>query len=51
MLCTTKEPKQRECRGFWGAHGLGYMGLAATMWVPVATQVPALSPNDHLNPC
>ena len=36
--------------GFRGAHGPGYMGLAATMWVPMGAQVPALSPNDHANP-
>ena len=32
--------------GFWGTHGPGYMGLAATKWVPIGAQVP----NDHPNP-
>ena len=26
----TKQPTQRQFRGFWGAHGSGYVGLAAT---------------------
>ena len=30
-----KYPKLRQMRGFWGAHGPGYMGLAATTWVPM----------------
>ena len=25
----------------------GYMGPAATAWVPMGAQVPVLSPNDH----
>ena len=33
--------------GFQGAHSSGYMGLAATMWVPMGAQVPLLSLNDH----
>ena len=32
------------------AHGTGYIGLAATTWVPMGAQVPTLSPNDHPNP-
>ena len=35
---------------FRGAHGLGYMGLAATAGVPLGAQLPTLSPNDHPNP-
>ena len=31
-------------------HGLGYVGLAATTWVPMGSRVPVLSPNDHPNP-
>ena len=34
----------------WLAHGLGYMGLAATTWVPNSAQLLILSLNDHLNP-
>ena len=30
--------------GFRGVYGLGYMGLAATMWVPMGARVPILSP-------
>ena len=37
-------------RGFWGGHGSGYMGLAATTWVPMGAQVPVLSLNHHPNP-
>ena len=42
-----------SARCFWGfrrAHGTGYIGLAATTWVPIGAQVPVLSPNDHPNP-
>ena len=46
----TKEPKNQQFAGFWGAHGSGYMCLAATMWVPMCAQVPVLSPNDHPHP-
>ena len=35
---------------FWRAHGTGYIGLAATTWVPLGAQVPVLSPNHHPNP-
>ena len=42
--------KQQQFWGFWGAHGLGNMGLAATTWVPMGAEVPLLSPNDHPNP-
>ena len=35
---------------FWGAHGSGYMALAATAWVPMGAQLPVVSPNDHPNP-
>ena len=38
---------------FWAfgwAHGSGYMGHAATTWVPMGAQVPILPPNDHPNP-
>ena len=28
---------------------MGYIGLAATTWVPMGAQVPVLSPNDHPN--
>ena len=28
---------------------MGYMGLVATKWVPMATQVPVLLPNDNQN--
>ena len=46
----TKQPTQRQFRGFWGGHGSGYMGLAATTWVPMGAQVPVLSLNHHPNP-
>ena len=46
----TKQPTQRQFRGFWGGHGSGYMGLAATTWVPMGAQVPVLSLNHHSNP-
>ena len=46
----TEQPTQRQFRGFLECHGSGYMGLAATMWVPVGAQVPALSLNHHPNP-
>ena len=46
----TKQPKQRQFRGFWRGHGSGYMGLAATMWVSMGDQVPVLSLNHHPNP-
>uniref|UniRef100_A0A7S4FWC1 Uncharacterized protein n=1 Tax=Eutreptiella gymnastica TaxID=73025 RepID=A0A7S4FWC1_9EUGL len=34
--CTATEKQQ--FRGFEGAHGPGYMGLAATMWVPTVLE-------------
>ena len=46
----TKQPTQRQSRGFWGGRGSGYMGLAATTWVPMGAQVPILSLNHHPNP-
>ena len=46
----TKQPTQRQFRGFWGGHGSGYIGLAATTWVPMGAQVPVLSLNHHPNP-
>ena len=46
----TKQPTQRPFWGFWGDHGSGYMGLAATTWVPMGAQVPVLSLNHHPNP-
>ena len=46
----TKQPTQRQFRGFGGAHGSGYMGLAAITWVPMGAQVPVLSLNHHPNP-
>ena len=46
----TKQPTQRLFQGFWGGHGSGYMGLAATMRVPMGAQVPVLSLNHHPNP-
>ena len=39
-----------QCWGFRGAHGPGYMGLAAAMRVPMGTRVPVLSPNDGICP-
>ena len=42
----TQQPKQRQFRG----HGKGYMGLPATIWVPMGAQVAVLSPNDHPSP-
>ena len=45
----TKQPTQRQFRGFWGGHGSGYMRLAATTWVPMNAQVPVLSLNHHPN--
>ena len=33
-----------------GGPWLGQMGPVATTWVPMGTQVPVLSPNDHPNP-
>ena len=33
-----------------GGHGSGYMGLAATTWVPMGAQVPMLSLSHHPNP-
>ena len=41
---------QSEQQQFRGGHGLGYMGLATTGWVPVAARVPVLSVNNHPNP-
>ena len=46
----TKQPTQRQFQGFWGGHGSGYMGLAATMRVPMGAQVPVLSLHHHPNP-
>ena len=46
----TKQPTQRQFEGFWGGHGSGYMGLAATMRVPMGAQVPVLSLHHHPNP-
>ena len=45
FLLGTKRPKKEI---FWGfkAHGSGYMALASTLWVPMDSQVPVLSPND-----
>ena len=43
----TKQPNQQQNSAFLGAHGVCYMGLVATMWVPMGAQVPVLSPNDH----
>ena len=45
-----KQYTQQQFWGFWGAHGLGYMGPTDTMWVPMDAQVPILSPIDHPNP-
>ena len=33
-------PNDDRFRGFWGAHGLGHMGLAATTWVPMSARIP-----------
>ena len=33
-----------------GGHGSGYMGLAATAWVPLGAQVPVLSLDHHPHP-
>ena len=33
--------------GAFVGHSSGYMGLAATMWVPMGAIVPVLSPNDQ----
>ena len=33
-------PPKRQFGGFRGAHSLGYMGLAATTWVPLSVKVP-----------
>ena len=30
---------QHQFWGFWGAHGTGYIGLAATTWVPMGTRI------------
>ena len=49
LASVTKQPTQQQFRGFWGAHGSGYMGVAATTWVPMGAQVPALSLNHHPN--
>ena len=46
----TKHPKQQQFRGFRGAHGPGWTGLAATAWVPMGAPVPVLSPHDPPNP-
>ena len=50
LVGVTKQPTQRQFRGFWGGHGSGYIGLAATTWVPMGAQVPVLSLNHHPNP-
>ena len=50
LVGVTKQPTQRQFRGFWGGHGSGYMGLAATTWDPMGAQVPVLSLKDHPNP-
>ena len=42
--------KQQQFRGFQGTHGPGYMGLAATTWVPMGAHARVLPPNDHPNP-
>ena len=49
LASVTKQP-QRQFRGFLGGHGSGYMGLAATTWVPMGAQVHTLSLNHHPNP-
>ena len=49
ILGATKPPKQQQFWGFQGAHVRGYMGLAATTWVPMSAEVPVLSPSDHPN--
>ena len=46
----TKQPTQRQFRGFQRGHGSGYMGLAATTCVPMGAQAPVLSLNHHPNP-
>ena len=39
---------KRAIEGFRGGHDLGYMGLAASTWVPMGARVPVWSPNeDH----
>ena len=50
LVGVTKQPTQQQFRGFWRGHGSGYMGLAATTWVPMGAQVPILSLNHHPNP-
>ena len=35
ILGVTKQPTQQQSWSFLGAHGSGYMGLSATMWVPM----------------
>ena len=50
LASVTKQPTQQQFWGFWGGHGSGYMGLAATTWVPMGAQVPVLSLNHHPNP-
>ena len=42
--------RHQQFQGFRMEHGLGYMSLAATTWVPIGAGVPILSPNDHPNP-
>ena len=39
----TNQPKKCQCWGLRRAHGPGYMGLAATTWVPVGARVPISS--------
>ena len=46
----TKQPTQRQFRGFWRGRGSGFMGLAATTWVPIGAQIPVLSFNHQPNP-
>ena len=50
ILRCAKQPLQQQFWGFQGAHGSGYMGLIATMWVPIGDRVPLLSPNDQSKP-
>ena len=50
LSSVTKQPTQQQFWGFRRANGTGYIGLAATMWVPMGAQIPLLSPNYHPNP-
>ena len=49
-MATLTFVRRRAFRGFQGAHGVGYLGLAATTWVPMGAQVLVLSTNDPPNP-